>query len=509
MRNNHFLQGLQGFNALHQRSLEADYARQARERAHATAEAMAIARPSGRLGNGRTADIEDVVAAGLLNPEGLFLGAKNGKLLFYNGDGPLLTYLRVGGGKGRDYLLPNLAHVRSRSVVVTDLKDGENTFASAGHRSGPHFGPCIYVDPFGITGRKSTNVNPFQNLKDIAARGGVIDTEAKEAAQIYLPPPTKPGGDDWVRKGAIGAAAMRLEYLAHFEPELCRPSGLWCFANADHEETSTAFALMATCGIEAIERKAKALESIFDKVPKQYAAYSSDISDAFDAFESGKTLDVATSTHEFDFAALKHKPHTVFIILPAEKIGVAAAWVSAILNYLIEVIAKAQGPVRTTFLLDEFPQLPAAPAILKAVRVYRAMGIQPWFFAQGRFSMEGKWSRDAVKEFEDQAAIMTLKSVFEPDLLRDIELWSGNETILMNGVSHNGGTVETAAANLGEAKRAVLQSEDIIGLGGTKQIIRVSGMPRLLVADSVPFYDVEPWAHQIRDVRELHVGARP
>lgn len=505
-RGNVFLQAMQGFTALHQRSLEADYARLARERAIEMEDAMRAAKPTGRLGSGGLAAMADAEAANLFDANGLFLGAFEGRLLFFNGDGPLLTYLRVGGGKGRDLLLTNLAHVRSRSLVAVDTKDGENAFGSADHRSDGLGIPCEFLDPFGISGRRTTRINPLQRLIEIAAGGRGIDTEAGEAAQTLLPPPAKPGGDAWVRRGALRLVTTRLEYLAHFEPELCTLSGLWRFVNSSREDMATAFAMMATCGIESIERKAKALEATFDGAPKQFEAYKSDVSDALDAFEPGKALDVATSAHEFDFAKLKHQPHTVYLILPAEKIGVAASWVSLILNHAIEAIAKEPGPVRTTFLLDEFPQLPPAPAILKALRVYRAKGIQLWFFAQGRFSMEGKWSRDAVKEFEDQAAIMTLRAVFEPDLVRDIELWSGNETILMSGVSHNGGTVETAGANLGEAKRAVLQSEDIVGLGPTRQIIRVSGMPRLMVADSVPFFAVSPWKDQIRDVRALHTG---
>ena len=99
-----------------------------------------------------------------------------------------------------------------------------------------------------------------------------------------------------------------------------------------------------------------------------------------------------------------------------------------------------------------------------------------------------------------------MRSIGESDMIRDLELWSGNRTILNRGVSHNGGTVETAAANLGESKRSVLQAEDIIGLGLNRQIIKVATMPHLIVSDCVPFFAVDPWKHQIGDVRALHRG---
>lgn len=506
MQQGRFMQVMQGFMALHQRSVEDDHARRARRRAADMEAAMRAAQPSGLLGDGRLADHADMAAANLFDARGLFIGAHSGRLLFFNGDGPLLTYLRTGGGKGRDLLLPNMAHSRDRSLIIVDVKDGENAFASREHRERNLGIPSIYLNPFAVQGLPDTPVNPLQHLRNIAGRGEQIDTQAKEIAQILLPTPAKEGGDAWVRKGAIRLLATRMEYLAVFEPELCTLSGLWRFVNAGEDQLETAFAMMGTCGVEAIEQKSKALELTFRTAQKQFEAYKSDAIEALDAFDPGKALDRATRAHGFDFAALKQKPHTVYLILPSDKLGVAASWISLILNYAIETIAAERGAIRTTFLLDEFPQLPPAPAILKALRLYRGKGIQLWFFAQGRFSMEGRWSREAVKEFEDQAAVMTLKNVHEPDLIRDIELWSGNRTVLMRGVSHNGGTVETAAANLGETRRSVLQSEDILGLGASRQILKVATMPRLIVANSVPFFTVDPWKRQLRDVRDLHSG---
>jgi len=127
-------------------------------------------------------------------------------------------------------------------------------------------------------------------------------------------------------------------------------------------------------------------------------------------------------------------------------------------------------------------------------------------FSQGRFSLRERWNEAAATEFEDQAAVVTMRSISERNVIRDVEMWSGNMTILKRGVSHNGGTVETAAANLGESKRSVLQSEDILGLGLTKQIIKVATMPRLIVSDCIPFFAVDPWKFRIKDVRDLHRG---
>jgi type IV secretion system protein VirD4 len=120
--------------------------------------------------------------------------------------------------------------------------------------------------------------------------------------------------------------------------------------------------------------------------------------------------------------------------------------------------------------------------------------------------MEGRWSKEAVKEFEDQASIFTMTGVEDPDLIRDLELWSGNVTIVTHGLNVGGGAVETAGSNRNEARRPVLQSEDIRGIGAGRQIIKVAGLPPLFVCERLPYYTVNPWKAQLRDVRDLHSG---
>lgn len=467
---------------------------------------MAIAAPSGKLGDGRLANVDDLEAAGLCDPRGLFLGSLKGRMLFYQGDGQLLTYARTRSGKGRDYILPNLAHLRDRSLVVVDVKDGENAYASHRHRAETLGQRCVYLNPFGLLGLPNARINPLQTLVDIVASGGEIDTQAKEIAQILLPPNPKEGDGSWVRKGSTRLLSTRMEYLAHCEPELCNLGGLWRFVNAAPEDMETAMAMMETCGIEGIARRAGALRATFMDAPKQFEAYKADAIEALEPFEPGKTLDRATAAHDFDFARLKHEPHTVYLITPSEKLGVIAPWISLIVNYAIEAIARERGPLTTTFILDEFPQLPPAPAIMKALRLYAGRGVQLWFFSQGRYSMEARWSKEAVKEIEDQASIFTMTGVEDPDLMRDVEKWSGNRTIVTHGQNVGGGAVESSGRNRGESRRAVLQSEDIRAIGAGKQIIKVAGLPSLIVCDRVPFYTVNPWKDQIRDVRQMHKG---
>jgi type IV secretion system protein VirD4 len=508
MRGGRFGTGMNTFMSVHRQTLEADYAANARQRAHATQEAMRHAAPSDALGNGRLASLSDVKASGLFNNDGIFLGGLDGRLLFYGGDAPIMTIARTGAGKGRDLILPNLAHLRDRSLIVCDPKDGENAFVAAAHRRDTLGHKVVFLNPFGINGDQfpDTKINPFSLLLNIVRSGARIDSEAAEIAHILIPRPVKASGDEWVRSGSLRLTATVLEYLAIFDSENCTPQRLWSFANSSGFDLGAQFAMMETCGIPSIEGRAASFNLVRHDAPKQWEAYKSALADALEPFAPDGALAVSTSANEFDLRRLKHELVTIFLIVPSRKLAAAASWIALQMNNAIETIADERGPVRTSFVLDEFAQLPPIEAVTKATRLYRSKGIQLWFFAQSRYSIRERYPEVLAREFEEQAGIVTMRAIGESDLIRDLELWSGNRTILNRGVSHNGGTVETAAANLGESKRSVLQAEDILSLGLSKQIIKVATMPHLIVSDCVPFYAVDPWRHQLGDVRALHRG---
>jgi type IV secretion system protein VirD4 len=510
MRGGRFGSGMNLFMQMHRSTVEQDHAALARARADAMAREMARARPTGALGNGRLAQAHDITSSGLFGNNGLFLGAHQGRLLFYEGDAPLLTIAMTGSGKGRDYILANLAHLRGRSAFVLDLKSGENAYGSAQYRQQELGEKCIFLDPFGVLPQfPAAKINPLQLLVDITQAGKTIDTEAMEIAQILLPRGAKSGSTDWVVSGAARLAATVFEHHAYFSPETCTFESLWRFVNASEFETNASFALMETSGNASIAGRAASFHRIRNEAPKQYEAYASAIADAIVSFAPGSAIAHATSANEFDFAKMKQEPHVVYFIIPSEKLDTAAPYISATINFAIERIAAATGPIKTTLFLDELAQLKPMRSLLRALLLYRGRGIQPWSFLQSRTALDDAWGKENARQFETQAAVMTMRGIDDPTLIRDISLWSGQTSILSWGASHNGAVVNSANANLSETKRSVLQAEDIMGLGASRQIIKVTNMPHLIVADCVPFFDIHPWRDAIKDVRLLNSGENP
>lgn len=499
-RGSGFFNGFLSHQERLQEQMERDYAKR---RAFEMQQFLARAQPSGILGNGRLADYNDVQNAGLLTGRGLVIGGFDGKFMTYDGDGSLITYLRAGGGKNVSFIFPNLIYLNSRSMIVMDIKDGENAYATAEYRAKKLGYECIFLNPFGLHGFPNTSINPLSRLLDLKYAGVKIDSEYDEIAEILIPTPKSKNENSWVYSGAQQLISWLLQYFVTDDPTKLNPGWLWRFANMGGSELEEFFTFAKSSSDETIASRAHKYETMIKDAPKEWSAYISEISKAVSEFRPDTSIERATRYNQFDFGDLKKRKIIVYIILPSAKIPAAKKWLGLIVNHAIETIAAANGDIPVTIFLDELPQY-YSPAIAKALRLYRARGINLWMFSQTRQSLYDYYSKDLVTEFENQAAVSVYKNVTEPSLLKDIETWSGTKTILNRNFGHNGGVQQSGNAGLSETKRSVLQSEDILALNQGKHILRVADMPRLIVADTVPYYQIPEWNKAIKDVREMH-----
>ena len=484
-----------------------DYERRARERANLIERHYLEQDASGALGDASLGTLDDASRADMLDTSGMFLGALGGKLLYLNSDGHHLCYARAGAGKGISSVQPNLAHYDG-SMFVVDVKDGELHYSSAEHRSDRLGHKVITLDPWGIRGLAGSRANPLHRLGEITASGKLLDNEADEIALILLPKSQADAGDNgWARSGARRLLTVAMKHYAYFARARLHLTALWRLVNCTDDALIAAFDEMIASAHEDVSGAAAALKSVFVEAPKQFEAYRANCIDVLSPYSPGSALAKATSGNDVDFGRMKHEKITVYLSVPSAKIGVAGPWIAMILNHAIEQIAAETGPGKVRFLIDEFAQLPAPiPAVMKALRLYRGRGMLLSMYCQGRFSLqEAGYSEAAIKEFEDQAACFQMWGVEDPSLLKDVELWSGNATLVQLNPSHSGGAVAHEGIGRTETKRAVLQVEDIRRINDGRQIIKMPGHP-LFVADRVPYFRVRPWKDQLFDVRDLHFG---
>ena len=290
--------------------------------------------PSGLLGDARLGTLEDAERALLFNSWGYYLGALHGVPLFYSGGAHLLTYARTGSGKGRDVILPNMAHISRDSLLVIDVKDGENAYASAWHRHHRLGHQVVFINPWNLHKAGNTRINPLARLTRLAVAGERIETAAREIVQILIPAPKKASDSSWVANGAQRTLVARLCFLAYYRPDECLLSSLWRFVNQGLDKLLADLGEMVLCDRPTISGPADATFSLVTEAPKQWEAYRSEMQVALDAYEPGSELAASTAADEFDLGQLKERPCTVYLMVPSEKLGVAAQWISLLLSLI-------------------------------------------------------------------------------------------------------------------------------------------------------------------------------
>lgn len=128
-------------------------------------------------GSARWADAKDIRKAGLIQPNGVFLGLHRGQYLRHEGPEHVLTFAPTRSGKGVGLVVPTLLSWPA-SVVVHDIK-GENWALTAGWRS--RFSHCLLFNP---TDAQSAAYNPLLEVR----RGAHEVRDVQNVADILVDP---------------------------------------------------------------------------------------------------------------------------------------------------------------------------------------------------------------------------------------------------------------------------------------------------------------------------------
>lgn len=460
------------------------------------------------LGAGRLAERSDLVAANMFSNKGLYVGQFEGQPIFYNGDRHALSYGRTRSGKGRDIILPVLGSMKHDSFIITDIKDAENAYATAaarakiGHR-------ILALNPLGIAGIESFRLNPCQAMIDAARSGYEMDGEDQQFIDKFLPMTPKQAQSEnaWALDGAREILQIRAKYLAYFRPSKCNPAGLWHMVHGSDEDIKAQYQEMIDCGDESIASKASSYLHLYENVDRQYGAYGTGLKRAVAPYAPNSVFAEETSTSDFDPADLKREPITVFAMLPTDKIEVGAQWLTLAISTMMESIAAATGDRRTTVLLDEMANLPYMPIIPKALKLFGGKGVRLWGFCQGRHSLlDAGYSKETIREFEDQSGFLQLWEVEDTDLLKDVEAWSGKKGVATRSASMGGGGGLQGSFSVSEQARSVLQTEDIRAVGHGQQLLKVAGCPFMILAERVPWFEYPALKRTLRDPREINTG---
>ena len=458
------------------------------------------------LGRGRFASMKELTERRMIGTgaeQGMFLGAVKNNPLFVDGDIHLVTYGAPGTGKGRDVILPNLAHVKNKSIVVIDPKDGENAFATAEHRARNLGHKVVFINPWGIQDKGSSHFNPLEFIIHEAELDRPVKDECMAFAKNLVPGSGSNGSDSSWDHGARLFVGPMLEYLARFEPYNCRLSELWARFFCGVEQALEYWSRVTECGDPALVPLAARNADIIMEAPKQYSGYLGAMT-ILDAFRPGSPGAIATDETSPDFNPyrVKEEPYTIYLMCPERVIEGAAPWLAIVTQALIETIARAPGQRRCLFMVDEIANLPKMPAVMKAMRLYRGKGISCWLFPQGRNSLRSTgYSDHEVKDIEDMSAVLQMWNVNDRSLMSDLEHWGGKMAVPTLSKVANLGADPSHTVTKNEAARPLIQADDLALMTDRDQLIRANGLPMIL-AEKRAWFETPRWRENLKDPRQ-------
>lgn len=303
----------------------------------------------------------------------------------YFGERHVITLGPNGSGKSRRLLMPNLVMLTDWSIVVVDPK-GELAAATALHREAKG-NKVIVIDPFAVIAEnypallqrsdifRSAGCNPIAAL-DPNSQDFADDAKALAEAIVKVEQERE---KHWAESARTLVAGLIMADRVTAKG----PSSLPALRDYVSREATVLSAIIA----KEILTKVKDWPAIgaklnrFSRIDPESRELLSILSTAVtqtDWLDSDPIQDdLEKDIH--DFAAMKRKPTTVYLVLPPRYLETHATWLRLMLTAILTPLMRTTGTdVPILFMLDEFAQLGRLEVIERNMAMMRGYGIKLW-----------------------------------------------------------------------------------------------------------------------------------
>lgn len=394
--------------------------------------------------------------------------------------GHVVTVAPTGSGKGIGAVIPNLLEYPG-SALVLDVK-GENAAVTA--RARRDMGHKVFtLDPFGVTHGDSHAFNLLSRL-DLADPECI--SESAILADCLVIPDDKGSGKHFDESAKTLLQGLMLHVAGLDDPSKRNLGEVRRLLTASEDVFLETLADMAADESAAFSIPARAANTLMGMADRERGSVLS-TAKVNTAFLDDPRVAGAISRTDFDLAEIKATPMTVYLVLPANKIGPNARFVRAFIGSVIAAItASAKPPAhRVAFFLDEFGQLGYMKQIEDAVSLMRGYGLAFWVFIQDLSQLKGvypKWQTflaNSAKTFYGTDDYDTAKYVSDSLGKATIEYETessgrnGGMGVSGGGSSLNRGNSKGTSQQL--AGRELLTPDEVMRLGPERPIVLVKG----------------------------------
>ena len=427
-------------------------------------------------------------------PNGIYLGfgLSDGNILSYKGDRHIVIVGANGTGKSNRLGVPNLLRSHGRSWVVVDVKPELGPLTAKARR---RFGDVVILDPFNAGGAGSAGFNPLASL-DPASSSFNADAGLVAEALITVDDAKDP---HWSESGRVLVA-----WLIMHEVEQARRKGStpWLGnvraalgdkasepSDANPKGSGIVKDALAACRsqIEAIRHKAG-----------QYTEYSKEISSILStARRQTEFMDDVEISRDlkggFDFSTLKHRPQTVYLTLPADKLSRHKSWLRLALAAGLRACLndpRNQG-VPVVFFLDEFATLGHLSIIENAWALVRGYGLQIIPVLQDLGQLKRLYG-DRWESFIGNAGAVCCFTPGDSLTAKWMSERMGSQMSLFKGYNDGQGKPDIGI-NFSHKDKPTMSAFELYGLKQGEGVLFLAGLSQAVMTQAPWWSDVAQW----------------
>ncbi|XUY29670.1 type IV secretory system conjugative DNA transfer family protein [Agrobacterium sp. rho-8.1] len=353
---------------------------------------------SARWANGK--DLQKLSA-----PEtGLLIGRDpmTNTLLRYAGPAHLLTMAPTRTGKGVGTIIPNLLTAQ-RSVICIDPK-GEN--AKITLRARQRFGPVHILDPFAVTGRRSSALNPLDMLDPA---GSDLSEDANTLADaLVFDEPGMSGDAHWNEEAKALIAGLILNIVVVEAPDRRHLGTLRDHLTLAPERFVTLLKKMQdTDGADGLI--ARAANRHLGKSDREATGVLS-AAQRHTHFLDSARMSAVLKRSDFRFGDLKNHIATVFLVLPPDRLSTYSRWLRLLITQSLTDMARSSSELSQSsqpvlYLLDEFAALGHLDPVARAMGLMAGYGVQLWPILQDVHQLRALYGKRAGTFFSNAAVL--------------------------------------------------------------------------------------------------------
>ena len=299
-----------------------------------------------------------------------------GNEIRYVGDRHLFTIGPNGSGKSRRVILPNIVQLKKFSIVVVDPK-GDLCAMTRKYRE-DHGAKSVILNPFGVLGLKSDGFNP------VAALDPTSDDFPDDAFGLAESMIRVEGNERHWSASAQDLVAGLIMGVRLAMPEKGSLADVREMIGYDYLHFSESILDMIAIGKKEECPELEAKLSRFAVIDKDSRELNSILSTAQTQTRWLDSRPIKTDLRKgnYDFSQLKEEPTTVYLTIPARRLGSHSTWLRVMITSIIQPLLKdtRKSKVPVLLILDEYPALAAGGfAVIESnMAMFRGFGIKLW-----------------------------------------------------------------------------------------------------------------------------------